>query len=306
MRNSLQPAADTHSAAAPCLRFRAMNTDVLVVGGGAEIERWFREVEATLSRFDPESSLSQLNKYPGRWVSVPPLLHRAVQMALGAARATEGAFDPTILDALEAAGYSRSFELGPTPAEEPPAVQANRWREIRVAPTTPAVWLPPGTRLDLGGIGKGLAVEGAMHLLRRAPRALVNAGGDLALQTAPGDRPVPVEIENPFNPEQTLATAYLYSGAAATSSIMGRRWGQGLHHIIDPRTGRPAATDLVAATVFADTAVRADVLAKSCIILGARRSFSLLASQGCEGLLVTNGGKVILSPGMEEYLHAKA
>jgi len=76
-----------------------MNTDVLVVGGGVEIERWFREVEATLSRFDPESSLSQLNRHPGRWVLVPPLLHRAVQMALGAARATEGAFDPTILDA---------------------------------------------------------------------------------------------------------------------------------------------------------------------------------------------------------------
>ena len=306
VHNSPQPAQGTHDAAAPAVRFRAMNTDVLVVGGGAEIERWFRQVEATLSRFDPESSLSQLNRHPGRWVIVPPLLHRAVQMALGAARATDGAFDPTILDALEAAGYSRSFELGPTPAEEPPVVRANRWREVRVAPTTPAVWLPPGTRLDLGGIGKGLAVDGAMRRLRQAPRALVNAGGDLALRTAPGDGPVPVEIENPFNPDETLATAYLCSGAAATSSIMGRRWGQGLHHIIDPCTGRPAATDLVAATVFADTAVHADVLAKCCIVLGSLRSLTLLESQGCRGLLVTDGGQMILSPGMEEYLHAKA
>lgn len=301
------PAAATPEAACPVLRFRAMNTDVLVVGGSVEIERWFREVEATLSRFDPESSLSQLNRHPGRWVLVPPLLHRAVQMALGAARATEGAFDPTILDALEAAGYSRSFELGPAqPAENLPVVRPNRWREIRAAPTTPAVWLPPGIRLDLGGIGKGLAVDGAMRRLRQAPRALVNAGGDLALRTAPGDRPVPVEIEDPFNPERTLATAYLYSGAVATSSILGRRWGRGLHHIIDPRTGRPAATGLVAATVFADTAVRAEVLAKSCIILGARRGLALLETQGCRGLMVSDDGNLILSPGMEEYMHAEA
>lgn len=289
------------------LHFRAMNTDVLVVGGGGEIEHWFRQVEATLSRFDPESSLSQLNKHPGQWVVVPPLLHRAVQMAIGAAKATGGAFNPTILDALEAAGYSRSFELGPTPpAKDSPVLPTNRWREIRVSPVATAVWLPPGTRLDLGGIGKGLAVEGAMRRLRRAPRALVNAGGDLAIRTAPGDEPVPVDIEDPFHPEQTLATAYLYSGAAATSSTLGRRWGKGLHHIIDPRTGRPAASGLVAATVFADTAVRADVLAKACIILGVHDAFTLLASQGCSALLVTDTGKVILSPGMEEYLHAQA
>jgi len=186
-------------------------------------------------------------------------------------------------------------------------VPAGRWREVRLGPG--AVFLPPGVALDLGGIGKGLAVDLVLRRLRRrqpASSLMVNAGGDLALWVLSGDPPWVVEVADPFAPDRVLATASLCGGAAATSSTLGRRWGPGRHHIIDPVTGRPADSGLAAATVFAPTATRADVLAKACLVLGAERALQLLAAHGCHGLLVTAGCSLILTPGLEEFIYVNA
>jgi len=279
-----------------------MNSTVRVEGAGPEVQVWFQQVEATLTRFDPESALCQLNGLPGRWVVVPGLLYRAAKSALAAAERTGGAFDPTVLPALEAAGYGRSFELGPTPVAPP--VPAGRWREVRLDERLRAVWLPEGVRLDLGGIGKGLAVDGALAQFgARDDRLLVNAGGDLALRTVPGGPPVRVEVEDPCNPERTLAAFSLARGAVATSSTLGRRWGAGLHHIIDPAGGRPADAGLVSATVVAAGAAYAEVLAKACIVLGAERGLTLLDAAGGQGVLVREDGEMLTTTGMKEYLH---
>jgi thiamine biosynthesis lipoprotein len=286
----------------PSETFRVMNTTV-TVEGATGLEPWFKEAEATLSRFDPDSPLSQLNRSPGRWVVVPPLLFEAILLAIEAAERTGGAFDPTILDALEAAGYSRSFELGPLAIGQP--VPAGRWREVQTIPGASAVWLPPGVRLDLGGIGKGLAVDHAMARLEGVPDLVVNAGGDLAVRTRPGAQPVEVEVADPLHPERTLVTFGLYGGSVATSSTLGRRWGPDLHHIIDPMTGRPARSGIVAATVVADRTAWAEILAKSCIVLGRDRGLALLAKQGCPGFLVAEDGTVIPTPGMEAYLYGR-
>jgi thiamine biosynthesis lipoprotein len=280
-----------------------MNTDVAVTGDGPGVRAWFEEVEATLSRFRPESPLSQLNRAAGRWVMVPPLLFQAVQLAIAAAKETYGAFDPTVLPAMEAAGYSRSFDLGPTAPG--PAVPAGRWAQVELAPGANAIRLPADVRLDLGGLGKGLAVDGALERMS-SPRAVVNAGGDIALRIGPGDGPVLVDVADPYQTDRTLVTFGLVGGAAATSSTLGRRWGEGLHHIIDPVTGRPAASGVVAATVVAKSAVRAEVLAKSCIVLGPRRSIRLLQELDCHGLLVAEGGKILTTPGMERFFYANA
>jgi len=303
----LRPQCPEPGQAAPETRysqFRAMNTTVTVEGDGERVRAWFAEVEATLTRFDPNSPLSQLNRLQGRWVAVPPLLLQAIILSLQAAAATGGAFDPTVLDALEAAGYSRSFEDGQDPPGPPRP--AGRWREVQVARATGAVWLPPGVRLDLGGIGKGLAVDRGLALLSRDSRALINAGGDLAFRAPPGGGDLLVEVEDPRDPSRTLAAFRLRRGAVATSSTLGRRWGQGLHHIIDPVTGRPAQSGIVAATVVAGTAVRAEVLAKACIVLGRSGALDLLRRHGCPGLLVTEEGQIIMTPGLEAYLCADA
>lgn len=277
-----------------------MNSTVRVEGAGQEVQDWFAEVEATLSRFDPRSSLSRLNALPERWVVVPPLLYRAVQAALEAARRTGGAFDPTVLSALEAAGYGRSFELGPTPVAPP--VPAGRWPEVRLDQQLLAIWLPAGVRLDLGGIGKGLAVDGALERFAPGQRLLVNAGGDLALRTPPDTPPVTVEVEDPFDRERTLAIFSLHRGAVATSTSLGRRWSADLHHIIDPASGRPAHSGVVAATVVAAGAALAEVLAKACVVLGPEAGLALLARERCQGILVTEDGTTLFTPGMQVWL----
>ena len=280
-----------------------MNTLIRVEAEAGDAEPWFRRVEATLTRFEPESPLSQLNRSPGRWVVVPPLLYRAVRAALRAAAATGGAFDPTVLGALEAAGYSRSFELGPT--EQLPPVLAGRWRDVRLAPPIRGIWLPDGVRLDLGGIGKGFAVDGALARLQDSARALVDAGGDIAVRTAPGDGPVRVEVEDPCRPDRVLAAFGLQQGAVATSSTLGRQWGPGHHHIIDPARGRPASSGVAAATVLGPSAMQAEVLAKACIVAGAERGLALVRAQGCHALLITENHQVILTQNLEEYRHDK-
>lgn len=300
-----------------CHRFRAMNTAITieadpgdcpaeaVVKRFHEIEGWFRAAEAELSRFEPESSLSQLNRQPERWVVVPPLLFQAIRRALQAARSTGGTFDPTVLPSLVAAGYGRSFELGPTAVSPAPGA-AGRWREIKTEPRLQAVWLPRGVTLDLGGIGKGLAADGTLERLWAMPGlrwALVNAGGDLALQTAPGVAPIEVQVADPLRPARDLAVLRLCRGAVATSSTCGRRWGEGLHHLIDPSTGRPAAGEVVQATVVAAGAARAEVLAKAALIRGKEQGLRFLMQKGNHGLLVGADGAVVTTPGMEGYLY---
>lgn len=280
-----------------------MNTDVTVDGPG-DLRPWFAAVEATLSRFDPASPLSLLNARPERWVVVPDLLLHAVGAAIEAAAATGGAFDPTVLDAVEAAGYSRSFDLGPTPAGAP--APAGRWHEIRLDRQMRAIWLPRGVRLDLGGIGKGLAADGGLARLKGTGRALVNAGGDLVCRTGPGDLPYLIEIEDPFDAGRVIATFGLHRGAAATSSILGRRWGSGLHHIIDPQTGRPARTNLVQATVFGPRAAMAEVLAKAAIILGEEQGLALVQRHGHHALIVRDDGSITMTSGLEEYRYGAA
>jgi thiamine biosynthesis lipoprotein len=284
--------------------FRALNTTIEVAGTELDLAPWFETVEAMLSRFRPTSALQQLNARPERWVVVPPLLYEAINLAREAASLTEGAFDPTVLDALEATGYHQSFELGLAPASSP--VPAGRWREIRMAPEVSAVWLPAGVRIDLGGIGKGLAVDHAMHLAAGVPRLLINAGGDLRVRTAPGDPPCLVDIEDPRDAAHVIATLAIQRGAVATSATTGRAWGEGLHHLIDPRTGRPSDSGLISATVISRLAWEADVLAKAVVILGPERGLALLKNNQTPGLLVMADGGIIKTPDLEGYLDASA
>jgi thiamine biosynthesis lipoprotein len=269
--------------------FHAMGTDIeLFVEaddawaslGAAQDE--FHRLERLLSRFQPDSELSRLNRLGA--LSVAPDTARVVQLALAARERTGGRFDPTVLDALAAAGYDRSFELvpreGPARAAAPPrrAGGGVRVEGLRIE-------LDPGTRLDLGGIAKGYAADRAAELLALAGPCLVNAGGDVTVRG--GAWPVGVEG----------LTLELSSGALATSGRDRRRWRRGgreLHHVIDPMTGAPAETDLLRITVLAGDATEAEVLATWLFIAGEEEA----AASGVPCVLVTADGRVRLEGGL--------
>jgi thiamine biosynthesis lipoprotein len=300
-------------------QFRAMNTDVLAVvaveaaeGAPAaaaleEVEGLFAGVEACASRFRPESELSRLNRSAGRQFAASPVLYALVEAALRGAAETEGAFDPTLLDALERAGYDRSFDQlpderpAPSEGDSPalPVAGAADWRMIRLDPEGRTITLPPGCRIDLGGIGKGWTVDEACARLRGGGFRdfALDAGGDLYAAGRQGDgEPWTVGVADPDRPEQDLAVLAVDGRAVATSTTARRRWrieGEARHHLIDPRTRRPAASGIVSATVVAESVARAEVLAKAALILGPEEGRALLERRGVAGLLVLDTGGLV-------------
>lgn len=295
-------------------RFRAMNTDVVAVvvtpdrrtgamGALRHVEMLFSKVEATLSRFRVESELSRLNRWGGKPFAASPLLFAVATAALEAARVTEGVFDPTVLSALVAAGYDRSFEEIPPERADPPLPSTGprpRWQDVHLDALTRTIVLPKGVGLDLGGIGKGWTVDRAAERLGTFPGFGIDAGGDLCCWGTRADgRPWTVGIADPRQPDRDLAVLAVHAGAVATSTVVRRRWnraGEAQHHLIDPRTGRPGKTDVLSATVLAGSVARAETRAKVALLLGSREGLRFLDEQAdAAGLLVLDDGQVVSS-----------
>ncbi len=273
-------------------RFRAMGTDVELLvqptNGGAgrafaAAKDEFERLEQIMSRFRLESELSRLNS-AGALDASSDLVH-VVGLALEARARTEGRFDPTVHDALVAAGYDRTF------AEVEPHGPATREGKVTcgggVTIEKRRIEVDPGVRLDLGGIGKGYAAERVADLLVAAGPCLVDAGGDIAVR---GDLVWPVGVET----ADGLLTLAVDRGGIATSGRDRRRWTRGeeeRHHLIDPHTGTCARTDLLRVTVFAADAVEAEVLATSLFLMGSRKA----ARTDVTAVLVTAAGETILT-----------
>lgn len=262
-------------------RFRAMGTDVDVLADadvardviGTAIERVeavFAREEMRFSRFRPDSELSQVNARSGGWTRVSAGFATLVGFSLGAARRTGGRFDPTVLDAVVSAGYDRDLDevLAGARVALRPARPCGRWVEVEL--DRDRLRLPEGVGLDLGGIAKGWTVDRAAEAAVRAglPWALVNAGGDLRLAGEVPTAGIRVGVEDPYDPMQELMRLVLTEGALATSSTTRRAWGPGLHHLIDPSTGAPAATGVIQATAWATTCAEAEVAATQALLEG--------------------------------------
>ncbi len=162
-------------------------------------------------------------------------------------------------------------------------------------------------QLDFGGIAKGWIVDQAVTLLSRYSDACaVNAGGDMRFI---GHSPIglgwPVELEDPRDPSQSIARLTVNHGAVATSSVAKRTWKQGeknRHHLIDPRTGEPAQSDWLCATVIADDTVTAEVYAKALLIGGPAEVEKLTAHNNIVYLVVDREGNLHGSPNSQEYV----
>jgi thiamine biosynthesis lipoprotein len=294
-------------AAAPVevARARAMGCSlhVVVVGGPSGLARWACErvgdLERRWTRFRDDSELAALNRCAGEAVEVSPETFMVVSRAVAAWWATGGWFDPTVLRAVELAGYDRSYEhLGATvPLGQAAVVEVPGCAGIDLDAARSAVRLPAGVGLDLGGIGKGAAADIVVGeaLGAGAAGVMVNIGGDLRAEgTAPDAHGWVVAVEDPRVPDRELARLALASGAVATSSRLARTWarpgGGRAHHLIDPAAGRPAAGAALAATVVAGEGWWAEALAKAALLAGPAEGPALLDGAGLPGLVVDDAG----------------
>lgn len=240
--------------------------------------RLLESVEARFSRFRPDSELCRLNNAAGGGpVAVSGWLLEAVAAALELARLSDGLVDPTVLPGLVRAGYGPGCEEGPID-----------YRRVHLDRSGQRIRLETGVALDLGGVAKGWAADRVAQALAPYGSVLVEVGGDLA---ARGSRVWRLGVEDPFHPEGDLEVIDLLEGGVATSSILKRSWTGG-HHLIDPRTGCPARTDLVAATVLAPTATQAEAGAKTAILLGEHEAPRFLEKAGFSAILVRDDGSV--------------
>jgi thiamine biosynthesis lipoprotein len=276
--------------------FAAMGTEVELLLEGddvallAEVEAEFQRLEGVLSRFRPDSELSRLNEAGEGHVG--PELLEVIELAVRARAASGGRFDPTVHDAVVAAGYDRSFEL--LDGSPGASMHARTGGAVAIDRAAGRVALEPGYRLDLGGIAKGWAADRALAVLASAGPALVNAGGDLAA----AGRVWPIAVEAAGG----AITLGLEDGGVATSGRDRRTWGvegEARHHLIDPVTGLPAEGDVSTVTVAAGSAAEAEVLAKTLFLAGdANRALDEAELAAIPTVLVTSRGDVRLAGGL--------
>lgn len=283
------------------------STAVVVVADAARlddaracVERVVDAFDLACSRFREDSELSLLARAQGRPVAVSPLLFDAVSAALRAARVTDGDVDPTLGAALRALGYDRDFDelAGRGPARVRIAAVPG-WRAVRLEPQRRTITVPPGVELDLGATAKALAADRAAAAAHDATGTcvLVSLGGDMSLA---GEVPAAgwqVRVTDDHRagvdaPGQTIA---LRTGGLATSSTQVRRWrtddGEA-HHLVNPRTGRPASGAWRTVSVCAASCLDANIASTATIVRG-EAAIPWLAGQGLPSRLVTADGRAI-------------
>lgn len=285
----------------------------------ARVPVWFEEWEDALSRFRPESDLSQLNQSSGKAFEAGPILWDVVKAALDTARWTGGLVTPAILKLVERAGYEQSFELVQSNKVIQPDNQRKwltqagdkivnaGWQDILLDEFAHTIFLPQGLKLDLGGIAKGWAAQQAMTRLLDYGPALVDASGDIAVSGDQADgQSWLVDIADPLQVEENLGFLALGRCGVATSGIDYRRWlqdGSWRHHIIDPRSGEPADTDLISVTVIAPDVMQAEAAAKVVLILGSQPGLEWLERQPqLSGLLAFQDGQILYGNHMHDFL----
>ena len=268
--------------------------------GRAMLEADLGALDAACSRFRPDSELSRLSG-AGRPVLVGPVLAGA------AAVLTDGDVNPTVGLALAAAGYDREFP--PVPAEGPaPRVTVlalPSWLDIVLDDATRTMTVPEGVRLDVGSTAKAWAADQAAARLAAALGCgvLVSLGGDISVTAAPPPGGWLIRVQDvtgdPAAPAPGSAVLVAIGGGGlATSSTAARRWRRGaavLHHILDPRCGRPAPVWRMV-SVAAATTLDANIASTAAIICG-QAAMGWLSGPGPAARLVAADGTVITTGG---------
>ena len=271
-----------------------------IVSEAMKAQQWFESWENSLSRFRITSELSQINQHPGLRRMVSPVFQEVMKAAENAEKLSGGLVTPRVLNALIAAGYKDDFE---TLLEK----SGKAFETALISPLEPGkvefdleegtIEIPFGTQLDFGGIAKGWAAHEVMKRLGELAPVLVDAGGDVAISAPRSDNSEwPVGVANPFDKDNNLALIMAGECGIATSGKDYHRWmlnGEMQHHIIDPRTLRPAATDIFTATILASNVMDAETYAKTALILGSESGQTWLDDQpGIGYLLVLDDGTI--------------
>ena len=290
--------------------FQAMGTSFFCILVGADQEicdatfNLANKLETKWSRFIPDSELMLLNNNPDSMHVVSDTTLRLVsEMKLGY-ELTQGLYSANVLGELIDLGFAESrVNSANVTTWQARAHSSADLSDVVIDLEAKSVSVPSGVALDAGGIGKGLAADlmsdYAMQL--GAMGVAVFAGGDVAVKGMAVDAAGwQVNISDPNNVNVFIDSVLLSRGGLATSSPMGWKIGNS-HHIIDPRTLKSSTSNVIQATVIAQNASQAEVLAKMCVILQASEGLARITELGVAALLVDGENQVHTSENWEMY-----
>ncbi|MGZ4333423.1 MAG: FAD:protein FMN transferase [Gaiellaceae bacterium] len=263
-------------------------------------------IDRAASRFRDDSELAYANAAAGETVRVSELFAELVEVALSAAASTDGLVIPTLGAPLRAAGYDRTFSL--VQARDGWALLAvtpepDAWRVVRLDVERRELRVPHGVELDLGATAKALAADRAAARVAAATGSgvLVSLGGDVAVagEAPAGGWPVRIADDHDAPLDGPGPVVGIAAGGLATSSTVVRSWptdgGVG-HHVLDPRTARPAVTPWRTVSVAGASCVDANTAATGALVAGADAP-AWLAGRGVHARLVAQSGEVVLVGG---------
>ncbi len=262
-----------------------------------------RRIDDLMSHYKPESQLSRINQHANdEPVQVDKELFDLIKLSTYYSQITEGAFDIT----YASVGYMYDYpkHVHPTEAQIKSALPAVNWRNMLLDEAHHTVRFEhPGMRIDLGGIGKGYAVDRGIDILkaRGIQHAVVTAGGDTRILGDHMGRPWLVAIRHPDDPTKVVTRIPLSDTAMSTSGDYERYFdedGVRYHHIIDPHTGR-SASKVRSATILAPTATQTDGLSKTAFVLGAQKALEIINRlPDVDAVFITPEGKIVYSNGL--------
>ena len=288
------------------------------------------EIDETFSVTIDSSEISAINKAAGeRSVSVSPDTAYVVRSALAFAELTGGAFDPTVGPLVKLWGINTDHARVPAQSEIDAVLPLINWRDVSVADDNTVMLKRRGMALDLGGIVKGYAADELTKILkaRKVRRAIVDLGGNIFVYGKKKDgSPWRVGIKDPNDPEGVPAIVLNVANSTIVTSGVYERFftenGVRYHHILDVKTGYPAASGLLSSTIVCESSMAADALSTSVFVLGKESGMELLrrmqSSAGTPlaeipglhaqvlGIFIEEDGSVSASKALEGSLEAPA
>lgn len=294
------------------MEFSAMNstfyisvTDCKIPNWKVMIHQWIDYVEREWSRFQIDNELARINQLEtGELLSLSPPLFDVLLRADNYRKKTGGLFSPYLLRQMQYHGYDQSFPFCSSAVKETemPLVSSMTTLPFEFHQNTFSIKRIAEGDVDLGGIGKGYAVESAAEWLKNiggASAGIVDGGGDLTVWSN-GDKIWTIGVADPFHEDREIAKFDIKNGSVATSNIIFRKWKHGntqKHHILNGRTGEPVESSLIQATVLTQNCLDAEVCAKLCFMKNKNERTELLKkiSSTYSYLLVANNGKIVVS-----------
>jgi len=265
-----------------------------------------KRIENLFSSYLPDSEISRLNRNAGDgWETLSPETIEVLKRAQFWSEWSQGAFDITVGPAVSLWKFDEAEIILPKSEEIESALNLIRYKDLQIQGNQ-ARLARKGMSVQLGAIGKGYAVDRAIKILQDEgiSDAFINAGGDLkSIGMRSPKVPWRIGLQHPRYPDKMIGAFSLSRRAIATSGDYQKYFiqeGQRYHHILNPKTGRPADENgVISATVLANSVMDADALATALFIMGPQALEQIRLIENTEAMVILKTGKTFFTPGFQ-------